>query len=46
MKIASLYVCVKDMERAICFPLTQIKGNWVAEIVDSEGNHVEIKAPV
>lgn len=113
MKIASLYVCVKDMERAIrfyedffgqpvtehdstysvfdidgfryglfayqtmneehsfgsnclpsvslenvdvlktkldkkeiCFPLTQIKGNWVAEIVDSEGNHVEITAPV
>ena len=29
----------------ICFPLTKIKGNWVAEIVDSEGNHIEITAP-
>jgi predicted enzyme related to lactoylglutathione lyase len=31
--------------REICFPLTQIKGNWVAEIVDSEGNHIELTAP-
>lgn len=28
----------------ICFPLTKIKGNWVAEIVDSEGNHIELTA--
>ena len=32
--------------KEICFPLTQIKRNWVAEIVDSEGNHIEITAPV
>lgn len=30
----------------VCFPLTQIKNNWVAEFVDSEGNHVELTAPV
>ena len=29
----------------ICFPLTRINGNWVAEIVDSEGNHIEVTAP-
>lgn len=32
--------------REICFPLTRIKDNWVAEIVDSEGNHIELTAPV
>lgn len=30
----------------ICFPLKQIKNNWVAEFVDSEGNHIEVTAPV
>ncbi len=30
----------------IVFPLTQIKDNWVAEFEDSEGNHLEITAPV
>lgn len=29
----------------LCFPLTKIGGNWVAEFVDSEGNHVELTAP-
>ena len=29
----------------ICFPLTLIKKNWVAEFIDSEGNHIEITAP-
>lgn len=32
--------------KEICFPLTRIKGNWVAEFVDSEGNHIEVTAPV
>ena len=32
--------------KEICFPLTKIRGNWVAEIVDSEGNHIELTAPV
>lgn len=30
----------------ICFPLTKIGVNWVAEFIDSEGNHIEITAPV
>ena len=31
--------------KEICFPLTQIKENWVAEFIDSEGNHIEVTAP-
>ena len=30
----------------ICFPLTQIGNNWVCEFVDSEGNHLELTAPI
>ena len=30
----------------VVFPLTQIGENWVAEFEDSEGNHIEITAPV
>lgn len=30
----------------ICFPLTQIGDNWVVEIVDTEGNHIEITTPI
>ena len=29
-----------------CFPLTKIGRNWVAEFVDSEGNHIEITTPI
>ena len=32
--------------KELCFPLTTIKGNWVAEFVDSEGNHIEVTALV
>ncbi len=32
--------------KEIGFPLTAIKDNWVAETVDSEGNHIELTAPV
>ena len=28
--------------KEICFPLTRIGNNWVAEFVDSEGNHIEV----
>ena len=28
--------------KELCFPLTQIGKNWVAEFVDSEGNHIEV----
>lgn len=30
----------------LCFPVTKINDNWVAEFVDSEGNHIELTAPV
>ncbi len=43
----SLEVLKKQMEgKTIRFPLTQIKDNWVAEIIDSEGNPIECTAPV
>ena len=32
--------------KEICFPITRIGNNWVAEFIDSEGNHIEITAPV
>ena len=28
--------------KEICFPLTKIGKNWVAEFVDTEGNHIEV----
>ena len=31
--------------KQLCFELTKIKTNWVAEIIDSEGNHIELTAP-
>lgn len=36
----------KIQGRELCFPLTKIGKNWVAEFVDTEGNHIEITAPV
>lgn len=36
----------KTQNKEICFPLTQIGSNWVVEFVDSEGNHIEMTAPV
>ena len=30
----------------LCFPLTKINNNWVVEFVDSEGNHIELTAPI
>ncbi|MCR5601075.1 MAG: VOC family protein [Ruminococcus sp.] len=31
--------------KELCFPVTRIKDNFVAEFIDSEGNHIEITAP-
>lgn len=36
----------KIRDKEICFPLTRIGRNWVAEIVDSEGNHIEVTAEI
>ena len=30
----------------LCFPLTKINNNWVVEFIDSEGNHIELTAPI
>ncbi len=35
---------IKDKE--LCFPLTKIGVNWVTEFIDSEGNHIELTAPI
>lgn len=35
----------KIADKEICFPMTKIKKNWVVEIADSEGNHIELTAP-
>lgn len=37
---------IKIQGKEICFPMTQIDNNWVVEFVDSEGNHIEMTAPV
>ncbi len=42
----SLYLLKEKLKNAeICFELTKIRTNWVAEIIDSEGNHIELTAP-
>lgn len=40
--------CLKEKikDKKICFPLTKIGNNYVAEFIDPEGNHIEITAPV
>lgn len=47
VKVESLAVLKRKLEGLeICFPLTKINDVWVSEFVDSEGNHVELTAPV
>lgn len=36
----------KIQDKKLCFPLTIIGENWVVEFIDSEGNHIEVTAPV
>lgn len=36
----------KIQKLELCFPLTEIGNNWVVEFIDSEGNHIELTAPV
>lgn len=36
----------KISDLKIVFPLTKIGTNWVTEFEDSEGNHIEMTAPV
>lgn len=47
IEVDSLETLKKKIQKQnICFPLTQIGANWVTEFVDSEGNHLELTAPV
>ncbi len=47
LSVNSLTVLEMKIEgKEVCFPLTRIKDNWVVEIIDSEGNHIEMTAPV
>jgi len=39
---ATIKKYIQEQEKEICFPLMKIGKNWVAEFVDSEGNHVEV----
>ena len=32
-------------DKELCFPVTKIGKNWVAEFIDSEGNHIEVYTP-
>ena len=40
------YMKEKLNGKEICFPITRIGNNWVAEFIDTEGNHIEITAAV
>ena len=42
--IGTLKKKIENLE--ICFPITKIGDNYVAEFVDSEGNHIEITATI
>ena len=47
IEVENLDILKRKIEKLeICFPLTQIENNYVAEFIDSEGNHIEITAPV
>lgn len=47
VEVESLAVLRRKLEDLpIVFPITQIGPNWVAEFADSEGNHIELTAPV
>lgn len=35
----------KIRDKELCFPMTKIGKNWVVEVIDSEGNHIEVTAP-
>ena len=47
LEVGSLDVLENKLSRLkIVFPLTRIGSKWVAEFEDSEGNNIEITAPV
>lgn len=47
LEVNSIDVLINKLTKLkIVFPLTQIGQNWVAEVEDSEGNHIEITTPL
>jgi predicted enzyme related to lactoylglutathione lyase len=47
IQVESLSVLKKKLAGLkIVFPLTKIGDNWVSEFEDSEGNHLELTAPI
>ena len=47
IEVDNLETLKKKIENLeICFPLTKIGSNYVVEFIDSEGNHIELTAPI
>lgn len=47
IEVESIEILKRKIEKLeICFPLTKIENNYVAEFIDSEGNHVEVTTTV
>lgn len=47
LEVESLEVLKHKLSKLkVVFPLKQIGNNYVAEFIDSEGNHIEITTPV
>lgn len=47
LEVSSLEILTAKIKNLkLCFPLTKIKNNWVVEFIDSEGNHIELTAPI
>lgn len=47
ISMESIYILEQKIrDKELCFPLTKIGTNWVVEIIDTEGNHIELTARV
>lgn len=47
LDVSNVDILKKKLENLdVVFPLTKIGQNYVAEFKDSEGNHIEITAPI
>jgi predicted enzyme related to lactoylglutathione lyase len=47
VSVADIVILKQKLEnRKIVFPVTRIGKNWVAEFEDTEGNHIELTAPI
>lgn len=47
IEVPSLSILQQKLsDKKVVFPLKRIGNNWVCEFCDSEGNHIELTAPV